>query len=133
MKPLNIKIYAPNRKSYDHYDVIFEKNSLSITLIAKTVKATWVAPECNPELINWSGNDSNPEWVHWGKGLFHIMNQEGVYPPNIFPKLLEHLWSQWATGEIKFENLQDELNVLANYVNASTEAKPDNSFWAEHF
>lgn len=70
---------------------------------------------------------ADPVWG--GEPLVRTMKNDSIYPPDGIEGLLEFLWRAWRNGELGIEQLQSELTEFANYINASTHAKPQSDFW----
>ena len=78
----------------------------------------------------WRENQ-DPEWS--GESLQRIFHNDSIYPPAIFQDLVEYAWKEWRSGEIDDAQVKIELNELADWLNAITEAKPNTEFWGKYF
>ncbi len=117
----HMRIYSPRTgKEYD-YNTSFEDGSLVIERNQHTAK------------LIWNGYDADPTWEDRGRGLLGIMANEHIYPPCDIKDRLKRLWLEWREGRIESDDLQPELDALADYINTSTKAKPKTPFWAKHF
>nr|MCA8835111.1 Asp-tRNA(Asn)/Glu-tRNA(Gln) amidotransferase subunit GatB [Pseudomonadota bacterium] len=108
-------IFSPRWGHDDRYDLIFKKNSLVIKHLVRTAKATWDNPS------------HDAKWT--GEGVARMMRNDHVAPPEDIEYRLERLWRAWKTKELTLEQLQDETNALADYINIGTRAKPNTDFW----
>jgi hypothetical protein len=62
-----------------------------------------------------------------------ILANDSIYIPEIFPRLLEHLWASWREGELDDVAAQAELDALTAWLNKITDSKPATSFWKKYF
>ena len=73
----------------------------------------------------------DPEWS--GHDLIETLENYSVYPPAIFPRLIEHAWLSWRRGDLNAAELQEELDVLAEWLNEASKTKPKTEFWRGYF
>jgi hypothetical protein len=78
----------------------------------------------------WRDN-LDPQWQ--GESLESILQNDSIYPPAIFKDLIEHAWKAWRDGELDNAAVNDELQVLATWLNKITAAKPATEFWKKYF
>ncbi len=117
---LNASLYSPRWGHEDGYNIIFERDGLTIQLRVNPLtatKATWETP------------DSEAVWVDNGRGLFNMLANDQIHPPRVLPDLLEHLWRKWRLEEMTPEQVESELTALVNYINIGTHGKPTTAFW----
>lgn len=74
----------------------------------------------------WNEN-GDPTWE--GEPLVRTMKNDMIYPPDGIEGLIEFLWRAWRDGQLDGNQLQNELSAFADYINASTQAKPNTDFW----
>lgn len=106
--------FSPRWGHDDTYEFEFSRERLTIKHGARVCAAEWK-------------ENSDPLWT--GEPLVGTMKNDMIYPPDGILSLIEYLWRAWRDGELNADQLQSELNALADYVNASTKAKPKTDFW----
>ena len=74
----------------------------------RTAKCTW-------------RDNLDPEWS--GESLADILQNDMIYPPSIFPRLIEHAWLAWRSGELDDAAVDGELNALADWLNKISKSK----------
>ena len=123
MNPITLqaKFYTPKYKNEDPYNFIFDNNNLTVQYAPN--------PETTCARATWDNLDSDAIWTEKGKGLFRILANDLIHPPHVLPDLLEYLWKKWRLGELKSNQLQEELIALIDYVNACQKVKPTTEFW----
>jgi len=115
---IELRIYSPRWGHEDTYDLALTRNSLAITQGTRFSTCTW-------------RKNLDPEWT--GESLVDIFQNDSIYPPSIFPRLIEHAWLAWRGGELDDAAVNRELNALAVWLNVTTRAKPDTDFWKQYF
>ncbi|MCA8833701.1 MAG: hypothetical protein K8953_01335 [Proteobacteria bacterium] len=117
MNPIEAEanFYSPRWGHNDRYSLTFDKNGITISLNGRRAKVTWDKPDEDP---TWGGED-----------LFKTMRNDHIYPPRNLSDKLERLWHGLRLGKLAPEDLQQELDKVANYVNAATHATPKGDFW----
>ncbi|MDQ1886691.1 hypothetical protein RA180_22150 [Aeromonas salmonicida] len=118
MKNVNLKIYSPRWGHHDTYHVELHLDYMKITMHPKEAKATYI-------------DNRDPEWS--GESLQRIMNNDSVYPPEITPRLFQRAWLAWRDGELDDNQVAQELEQVAEWINKITEAKPNSDFWQKYF
>lgn len=115
---VKLRIYSPRWGHEDTYELGLTRDSLVITRGERSAKCTW-------------RENLDPEWS--GECLDGILQNDLIYPPSIFPRLIKHAWLSWRSGEIDDAAVDTELNALATWLNVITKAKPDTEFWKKYF
>jgi hypothetical protein len=110
--------YSPRWGHSDRYSFTFSMERLSIAHGARRCAAIW-------------SETADPTWQ--GEPLMRTMKNDHIYPPDGIEGLLEHLWREWRGGRFDAAQLQAELTAFAEYINASTAAKPTTDFWRGTF
>lgn len=120
MDPVTVfaDFYSPRWGHADRYEFEFSMEHLTIKQLARVCAATW-------------HDNIDPEWG--GESLTDILGNDSIYSPHNLESLLEHLWRAWRDGELNNAQLQAELTAFADYINASTAAKPQTEFWTRTF
>ncbi len=106
--------YSPRWGQDDRYTFVFGMDELTIKHGARECAAVW-------------SDNTDPQWS--GEPIVGTMQNDSIYPPEGLESLIEHLWRGWRDGQLDAQQLQTELNAFADYINASTHAKPDTDFW----
>jgi hypothetical protein len=115
---VNLDIFSPRWGHNDVYSVELKQDCMTISMSARKAKATWV-DNCDPE---WSGEN-----------IQRIMNNDGIYPPEIIQDLFERAWKAWRNGDLSEQQVDDELKLIANWINEVTNTKPKSEFWVKYF
>lgn len=118
MVQIELRMYSPRWGHDDTYVLELTRESLVITQGARSTQCTW-------------RDNLDPEWS--GESLRHILENDSIYPPATFQDLVEHAWKSWRNGELDAAAVNEELQALANWLNAITSAKPDTEFWKKYF
>lgn len=120
MEPVEVfaDFYSPRWGHTDRYKFTFSPERLSIVHGARRCEATW-------------SETADPTWK--GESLVGTMKNDSIYPPDGIEGLIEYLWREWRDGRFNVEQLQSELTAFAEYINASTAAKPNTEFWRRTF
>ena len=118
MAQVNLRLYSPRWGHDDTYSVELERDHLKITMAPREAKATWV-------------ENSDPVWS--GEPLLRIMNNDSIYPPEITQSLFQRAWLVWRAGEIDDDQVAHELQLVADWINAVTQSKPNSDFWRAYF
>lgn len=115
---IELRIYSPRWGHEDTYTLELSRDTLVITQGARSTKATY-------------RENLDPEWS--GETLVDILQNDSIYPPEIFQRLIEHAWLTWRGGELSDEAVKEELLVLAGWLNGITKNKPSTDFWKGYF
>ena len=115
---VKLNIFSPRWGHEDTYTVELSRDFMEISMKMRKTKATW-------------DESSDPEWS--GKSLDGIMNNDNIYPPAITRDLFERAWKAWRDGELNDQEVEKELHLVADWVNAVTRSKPNSEFWAKYF
>lgn len=118
MKQVDLKIYSPRWGHHDIYRVELHQDYMKITMAPREAKATYI-------------ENRDPVWS--GESLQRIMNNDSIYPPEITQRLFQRAWLAWRHGELDDEQVAQELELVAEWINTVTEAKPDSDFWRGYF
>ncbi len=117
---LRVNLFAPRRNRDENFIFNFRNNGLSIRLAVMNEGATWVSAENG--LVLTDGN------------LTSIMGNDNISAPWNLDYLVERLWYDWKDDTFSTpEELQRELNALAEYINTCSRARPATNFWSEYF
>jgi hypothetical protein len=73
-------------------------------------------------------DDDNPKWKDEERPK-SILKRASICPPAGFAKMLVRAWLAWRDGKLANAAVVAELNLLANWLNAMTRAKPRSEFW----
>jgi hypothetical protein len=115
---VRLEIFSPRWGHNDTYSIELDRDFLEISMQARTARATW-------------RENLDPEWN--GDTIQEIMENDSIYPPAVTQDLFEYAWKEWRNGELSDQQVDSELQVLANWLNAITRAKPDTEFWGRYF
>jgi hypothetical protein len=118
MPTISMRIFSPRWGHEDTYDVHLEQDEMRVTMAPRVAVCTW-------------RDNLDPVWS--GESLDRIMRNDMIYAPAIFQRLLEHLWMSWRNSELTTEQANAELQELAEWLNATTRAKPRTDFWRAYF
>ena len=117
---LRVAIFSPRWERSEDYTFTFKNTGLSAKRSAQMTGATWVRTENGLDLTD--GN------------LTSIMGNDSISAPWNLDYLVERLWYDWKDDTFSTpEELQRELNALAEYINTCTRARPATDFWSEYF
>ena len=84
-----------------------------------------------PAVVTYVEN-RDPTWDSKAK-FFAPLNNDSIYPSHAFPDALEYLWLQARNTAMDHDQIQAELDAMAEFINASTKAKPQTAFWRQYF
>ena len=115
MPEYQIQIYTPRWGHNDTYTVSMSRDVMRISMGARAVSCTYV-------------ENLDPEW---NGDIFQIFVNDHIYAPKIIPDLFERLWLAWRDGQMV--DVQAELEAIADWLNAVTDAKPNTEFWNIYF
>ena len=115
---VELRIFSPRWGREDTYKLVLERHLLVITQGARSATCTWI-------------ENRDPEWS--GESLRHILENDSIYPPAILQNLIEHAWVSWRNGELDSSAVNEELQVVASWLNEITKAKPNTNFWKKYF
>lgn len=115
---VELRIFSPRWGHEDTYSVELEQDFMEIKMHARKARATWK-------------DLSDPEWS--GESILGIMQNDSIYPPSITQDLFEHAWKSWRNREVSDQELNEELQLLAEWLNTITNAKPRSDFWRKYF
>ncbi|WP_111636951.1 hypothetical protein [Marinomonas shanghaiensis] len=118
MSTFQIEIFSPRWGHNDTYTIKMTNNQMTITAGARSSTA-----------INRPNLD--PQWT--GEELSRILSNDSITAPDNLKDVLEHAWEEWRNGNIKDPDLQNELEILAAWINAITQHKPKSQFWTNYF
>lgn len=120
MKEIELSLFSPRWGHPDTYRVKLTREDMRISLKngIKAATATYVEG-CDPE---WSGPS-----LQW------IMNNDKIYPPEVTPRLFQHVWLEWRNGRLSDDQVETELKAVADWINVGTETKPNSKFWRLYF
>ena len=113
-----MRIYSPRWGQEDTYDLELSRESLIITHGPSKATCAW-------------RENLDPQWG--GDSLERMLTNDSIYPPSILQRLLAHAWLSWRSNEMDDNALQEELNAVADWLNATTRAKPSTEFWRRFF
>jgi hypothetical protein len=114
---IRLPIYSP-RWGHDVYELSLTPDSLAIASHGRSATCTW-------------RDDHGPQWS--GEPLEDILSNDKIYPPSILQELIEHAWTKWRSGALDDQAVEEELNVVADWLNTTTRARPDTDFWRKYF
>lgn len=115
---VELQIYSPRWGHDDTYEVTLTRDALVIALGPRSATCTW-------------RDNLDPEWGE--ESLEDILRNDSIYPPSIFPRLLEHAWRSWRDGDLDDAAVDTALKALADWLNGITRTKPDSGFWRKYF
>ena len=113
-----LEIYSPRWGRNDTYKVELDPNFMEITMQARKARATWQ-------------ETTDPTWS--GESLNRIMTNDSISPPAALQDLFEWAWKSWRDGAITDQQAEAELQLLADWLNTITKAKPSSDFWSKYF
>jgi hypothetical protein len=123
-KSFVVGIFLPRWGHEDTYQFNVSLEQLSFTGGGKEAACKWVE---NRE-PKWSGyNDTI------GNPLEKMLEDDSVYTPTVFIKAIEHAWMAWREGILDDAQLETEVEMLCEWLNAITIAKPTTAFWRRFF
>lgn len=61
------------------------------------------------------------------KQFFHWARNDMINVPEVLPRFLRYLCAEYKEGEINEEQIQEELDALAEWINAVTRFRPTSS------
>ncbi|MEH6453354.1 MAG: hypothetical protein V7782_10005 [Psychromonas sp.] len=115
---VSLNIYSPRWGHEDAYYAELHADFMEISMGPHKARVTWT-------------EHGEPQWQ--GESIHAIMNNDKVYPPANIAGLFEHVWKEWLAEKITIEQVGEELQHLAAWINASTKAKPSSKFWEMYF
>ena len=115
---IDLEIFSPRWGHEDTYKVVLNQGYMEITMQMRRSRATY-------------DDSSDPIWS--GETLDQIMNNDQIYPPEVTQDLFEHAWKAWRNGDLNDHEVADELKAVADWINATTRAKPRTEFWRKYF
>jgi hypothetical protein len=118
MPTYSTRIYSPRWGHEDTYDFDFSREAMTISRAPRTVRCVWI-------------ENRDPRWE--GEPIEHILNNDSVYPPAILPRLYEHLWLSWRSGDLPESRVDAELQAVTEWLNGITKSKPRSDFWSSYF
>ncbi len=112
MEPIEVfaDFFSPRWGHTDRYSFVFSMDRLEISHGPRKCAAIW-------------SETADPTWE--GEPLVRTMKNDSIYPPDGIEGLIEFLWRAWRDAQLDREQLQDELTAFVNYINASTNPKPN--------
>lgn len=119
MPTVNLSLFSPRWGHNDIYQVDLTQPVMTITLHARVTTCTYVPNQ----MSQWGGTST----------LTATMQNDGIYPSGNIDHLFEHVWSEWRVGQLTDAQAAAELHLLADWINASTNAKPASPFWKQYF
>lgn len=118
MPTFSADIYSPRWGHNDTYVFDFENDTLTIKLLPRIA-------------ICKLQENGEPAWN--SETFDAILRNDSIYPPSILQDLIVHLWQSWHNGDITADLVNAELQVVINWLNQITKAKPQTEFWSEYF
>lgn len=115
---VELRIFSPRWGHEDTYMVQLEQDFMEIAMQTRIARADW-------------SENTDPQWS--GESLERIMRNDSIYPPSVMQSLFEHAWRSWRNGEIPSEDVDTELQSLAEWLNTITRSKPNSEFWSRYF
>ena len=115
---VDLRIFSPRWGHEDTYSVELDHDFMEITMGARKARAAW-------------RDNLDPEWT--GEPIKQIMNNDNIHPPAITQDLFEHVWKDWRYEELSAQEVEEELNEIAKWVNAVTSSKPKTKYWEKYF
>ncbi|WP_305845229.1 hypothetical protein [Photobacterium leiognathi] len=115
---VDLDVFSPRWGRNDVYSVELRQDCMTISMSVRKATAKWVE-NCDPE---WSGEN-----------IQRIMNNDGIYPPEIIQDLFERAWKAWRNGDLSDQQVDNELKLIADWINVVTKHKPDSAFWNKYF
>lgn len=115
---VELQIYSPRWGHSDTYTFEMAREQMKISMGPRSTTCTW-------------RENLDPLWG--GEQLHDILRNDSIYPPEIFQSLIEHAWKSWRNGELDDQGVRTELQVVVEWLNKITEAKPRTDFWRKYF
>lgn len=117
-----IDIFSPRWGHTDPYEVVMEQDTLTF----QQVRGNW------PAAVLTDVPDRDPVWNDVNN-IWRMLANDHIYPTEKLPDMLEYVWRAWRNGDLQGDDVQAELDELAEFVNATTRAKPRTQFWKSYF
>jgi len=83
MAVIDLEIFSPRWGNRDVYQFELERDALTISLAPRVSRLVWV-------------DNSDPRWK--GESLVDILENNSIYPPEVFYCCIEHAWKSWRNG-----------------------------------
>ncbi|MDQ3193870.1 MAG: hypothetical protein M3P82_02595 [Bacteroidota bacterium] len=115
---INLEIFSPRWGHNDTYTIELSREEMKITMGARSTTCKFV-------------ENRDPKWEE--KKLFTILSNDGITPPQKLEDLFEFVWMAWRNGELSDEDVNKELQRVAEWINVITKAKPKSEFWSVYF
>lgn len=104
----------------NYYEVVLTPDELTVTMLTSKVTLK----------VNASGDDV--EWTtantYSGHPLYHLFEQDEVYPPAIVADDLEYTWQRWQAGKITDAELGVHLDDVFTWIDQTTRNAPKDLF-----
>jgi hypothetical protein len=113
-----MRIFSPRWGHEDTYVLELSRASLVVNHITSKAVCTY-------------RENLDPEWS--GDSLEDILRNDSIYTPAVLPRMLERAWLAWRSNDLSDEELQIEINAVADWLNTCTRAKPSTEFWLAFF
>ncbi len=115
---VELEVYSPRWGHNDTYTFTLKHEFMDISMQGRSARCSW-------------RENRNPEWS--GEPLQNIFENDSIYPPAIFQKLVEYVWKEWRSKNITDQKAETEFVELATWLNAITKSKPQTDFWKKYF
>ena len=120
-----LDFYSPRHGHADRYTFKFDKNEIHANMDGLK-NARCIRDEGGRHI--WSGYENDN-----GNPLLNILENDRIYPPNIFLEAIIFAWDSWRCGDLSDRQLESELKLLIDWVNIVSKNKPDSKFWTSQF
>jgi hypothetical protein len=122
----SVNIYSPRWGHEDSYQFILDENQMEITGGGggKSAVCKWVESR-DPIWKGYYDSTGNP--------FVNILENDLIHPPAIIISAIESAWTAWRNGELDNDELESEMNALADWLNTISKNKPNTDFWTKIF
>lgn len=119
MPTLNKEIYSPRWGHNDTYEFDFQNNVLTIKMNMRITTYT---------------DDPGHDPIRGGSStLDQTFTNDSIQAPHGTEDALIYLWQRWREGELNDVQLDEELGLFVEFINATTRSKPTSKFWRGYF
>ncbi|WP_066018647.1 hypothetical protein [Endozoicomonas atrinae] len=75
-------------------------------------------------------DQSDPEW---NEDLIKRLESNHISPPSKVRYSFETAWKSWRSGELDDVQIKQEIQLIADWINAASKALPHSEFWNDKF
>ncbi len=115
---LVLNLFSPRWGHTDPYSIELSSSEMKISMNAR-ISLCKYRENLDPL---WEGEDLNNT----------LANDSIVAPVNLIG-LLQYAWTSWRDGELSDEQVKEELELVADWINTITKSRPQSDFWSAYF